>query len=102
MRLFLKICASPMSDIPSLFLCRPQRSEGGSPGTCVPWDNTVGGCRPAASAEGSLGACVPQDDIPKRRPERCEGCLANVRRHKVGEPFLKQPPIKFDKTFNRN
>jgi len=79
-----------MSDIPSLFLCRPQRSEGGSPGTCVPWDNTVGGCRPAASAEGSLGACVPQDDIPKRRPERSEGrrpersegCLAHARQDK--------------------
>ena len=32
--------------------------------------------------EGSLGACAPRDDIPGRRPERSERCLANARQDK--------------------
>jgi hypothetical protein len=75
----------------------PREDKKGS----VPWEDRVENvapslflspeppffCRPERS-EGSLGACVPRDDIPGRRPERSEGCLANARQDRVGRGCL--------------
>jgi len=47
-------------------------------------------CHPEASAEGSLGTGVPRDDIPGRRPEQSEGCLAIARHDEVWD-FFEQP-----------
>jgi hypothetical protein len=62
---------------PSGLFCRPERSFSLSPRAPFP-------CRPEASAEGSLGACAPRDDMPGRRSERSEGCLAIAQQDGVG------------------
>ena len=84
MRLFLKICASPMSDIPSLFLCRPERSEG-SLGTCVPWEDRVGNVAPRRKPRGLPGDAVPNEvrDASLSLGRTKKG----ARQDKVGELF---------------
>jgi hypothetical protein len=73
LRLFQKFMQALLLSPRAYFFCRPERSEG------------------------SLGTGVPREDIPGRRPERSERCLANARQDKkdarqdgVGN-FFEQP-----------
>ena len=69
---------------PEPFFVAPSASEG-SPGTGVPREDKK--------------KSAPREDIPGRRPERSEGCLAIARHDMVGgchpEPYFLTPRAYF-------